>query len=81
MFLKLLSRLVFREAPPDRSPDSIPLLRPGPDFLRQGWDVANAPIQALLGQSRQLDFHHLQPTAFFRRVMGVKLLDERQNGC
>src|SRR5215216_4893960 len=61
------------EAPVHRRLRLVALLLPGRDLAGQGRAVADAPVQALAAQDRQLDLGLIEPTAMPGRVMELQL--------
>ena len=50
----------------------LPRLNLGAHLLQ----VVEAPIQTLAGQHTEFDFGHIEPTAFLRRIVHLKLLSK-----
>src|ERR1700709_66988 len=71
----LAPRLMRCELPFDPRAGRVALPLPRIDFGNEDGAFADTAIQTLTAQDTYLDFHHVQPTRVFRRVMKLKALE------
>jgi hypothetical protein len=60
--------------PPHRFVGLVAFRDPHDGFVGQRFHIANASVQALLRQGRELNFGHIQPTGFERSIVQLKPL-------